>query len=373
MRIFDDVNRRIHLSKINEKKIFDEETEYYTKNNMTDVNLFGNPVKNLYKNMNLQVVTNYNCNHDCLFCIEGTENISEKKLPDEVFGNLVDNIVQEYQVKNTVKPVVTVTGGEPLLFKNRLKIILETLKKNKVQRYGVNTNGKFLNQPYYIDLFNQYFNTEPFHVNVSRHHFDDVKNNKLFNGKAISTTELVEANNKLGNKLTLQAILAKDFIGNLASIKEYMNYFIDKGFNSFSFRGLCELDSTKDYFRNKVKFSKDHNVDFFQIAEEVAGNSDFQFKQQKIGDHYVYELYKYKGKTFRLTYSNFDYLRQQETKEINQGMNICRNAIVFPNGKFATGWADDIKQLKIPTSLQAYVETKAKNMISTTKNLKFKA
>jgi molybdenum cofactor biosynthesis enzyme MoaA len=314
--------------------MFGEELDYYTKHNIKNINIFGTEVKNLYKNINLQIISNYECNSSCTFCIEKYNKYKIKKLPDLEFSHYIDSILKEYQ-NNNVRPVVSITGGEPLMFKNRINHIIKILMDNKVQRYGINTNAKFLNCSFYIDLFNRLFDNEPFYINVSRHHINDNKNNEI-SGNFISIDELIKINNELKNRLTLQSVTINNYIDSSEKIKEFMDHFIDKGFNSFSFRGLYDTNLHKNMY-----------IDFFDLIEQISVDNDCVFIEQKVGDHYIYEKYKYKNKTFRLTYANIPYLNMIEDKEIANNINICRNAILFPDGKFSTSWTRHKKFITI--------------------------
>ena len=120
-----------------------------------------------------------------------------------------------------------------------------------------------------------------------------------------------------------------------------MNHYIEVGASGFSFRGLTRLDAGKQYDK-EVKFSLAHEIDFFGIANRVANDPDFEFVQQKIGDHYWFEIYRYRGKIVRLTYSNFAFLRKSETEERAKGAIFSRATIIHPDGKIYAGWTYDL-------------------------------
>ena len=174
-------------------------------------------------------------------------------------------------------------------------------------------------------------------INISRHHYCETAANRIF--RSTNPLEYIIPENA-----SMQCVLMKDYIGSVAEIKKYIDFFSLLGVNGFSFRGLSALDPTKKYY-SEVNFTSDQSVDFFAIANQIADDPDFQFVQQKIGDHYVYEIYTYKGKHVRFTYSNFDFLRKIETQERNNNQWYSRAIVISPQGHVYAGWTYDINMI----------------------------
>jgi hypothetical protein len=140
----------------------------------------------------------------------------------------------------------------------------------------------------------------------------------------------------------------KGYIDSVSEIKKYMDFFTLLGADGFSFRGMSTLDVGKEYV-DEINFSNAHAVDFFSIVEEVSNDPAFEFVQQKIGDHYWFEHYNYKGKPVRFTYSNFDFLRKVETEERKNNQWFSRATIISPTGRVYAGWTYDINELRFPS------------------------
>lgn len=326
MRIFD-INQRIDLSGKQDESLFEPELDYYRKNNQYHVDLFGVHVINIYKRINVQILITRICNFHCKFCIENdglSFNISTYQLPW-----LVKEVLTQYKTQN-IRPTVSITGGEPTLLPQRLyeilNVILPFVEKNDIEYVNLNTNGTNISC---VNLFPWLA------INVSRHHYDFSVNQQIFGGK-FNTLD-----HNTTTKSTLQCVLMMGYIDTLREIKKYMDiYSMAKG---YSFRSLTKLDKSKGYLKESI-FTSERFVDIKLILDQVARDPDFTFVQQKIGDHYIYEIYRYKGKIVRFVYSNFDWLRRVENEERQQGDIYSRATIIEPTTVY-TGWAYDINRI----------------------------
>jgi len=113
--------------------------------------------------------------------------------------------------------------------------------------------------------------------------------------------------------------------------------------SGFSFRGLTTLDSDKDY-KMEREFTNNSVIDIKSLLDEIANDSRFEFIQQKIGDHYLFEIYRYKGKYVRFTYSNFEWLKSVENQERKDGKWYSRATIIHPNAVYA-GWTYNLNKI----------------------------
>lgn len=332
MRTFDRT-RRITLDFLQAETMFYTELEYYRNNNQHPVVLFGKKIINIYKNINVQVVISRGCNAKCQFCIERDDLTICRELESPPTF-LLDEVLSQYKEQGIV-PCVSITGGEPTMFPKMLNETLGVLKKHGIEKANINTNGSNLSA---------YPNLGNIRVNLSRHHHNDEISHFIF-GRNIPLPPLNE-------NIFMQCVLIDGVIDTVAKMKEYMDFFIAKGVGGFSFRGLSKLDVGKRYIHGETSFSNDRRIDLFGIANQVFQDSDFEFVQQKIGDHYWYEVYKYKGKPVRLTYSDFYYLSEVEQRERGDGQWFSRATIVSPFGKVFAGWTYDINQIYNIASLR---------------------
>ena len=332
MRIFAP-RQRIGINKDNELDLLNEEWAYYTQNNQYPVSLFGHPLVNINKNINLQAVLGYNCNHDCPFCVE-KDLKTRVGCSDELYAQTLNEIVGQYHTQG-IFPSVSITGGEPLLYLRRLRLVVKVLNDLGVRRFNINTNGSFLARR--LDLV-QEMRVPSF--NISRHsHIPGERATLTGFRKEISDEDLFHVQSVFKNICCLQAVMCKEGLNSLEAIKAYMDHYMAMGFRQFSFRGLSALDETKIY-ESEINYSQNNWVDIFDVIDNVAKDPDFEFVQQKIGDHYLYEIWRYKGCTLRFTYSNLNLLRTYELEEKRMGKRFSRATILYPNSRVTSGWCD---------------------------------
>lgn len=328
MRIFDK-SRRIKLSGISDEELFSPELEYYRSHNQYPVVLFGKPIVNIYKNINLQVLVTKACNYRCPFCIENDGQPSEINRGKNWIPYLVRETLQEYKNQG-VTPTISITGGEPTLFPDRLFNVLDIIGSFGIPRVNLNTNGTNLQIPTSFPWLK---------INLSRHHYLVNANKKIFGEQYDPTNEPKDY-----TPFTLQCVLMKDYIHSIPGIINYIDHFSRKGAKGFSFRGLSTLDDNKGYQQERA-FTLDQSLNIKPILDEIATDERFEFVQQKIGDHYIYEFYKYDDRFLRFTYSNFSWLRAVESKERENGQWFSRATIIHPDSVY-TGWTYDINRIK---------------------------
>ena len=173
---------------------------------------------------------------------------------------------------------------------------------------------------------------------MSRHNYDVVRANEVFK------REVASDDDDFTGKF-VQCVLMKSQINSITEMKRFMEYYADHDAKGFSFRGLTTLDAGKAY-SSEVEWSTVNGVDIRAIADEVAADPAFTFVQQKIGDHYWFEIYKWRGVPLRLTYSNFSWLHDVETAERATNVWNSRATIVASDGAVYAGWTYDINQIK---------------------------
>lgn len=327
MRTFER-RHRFTITKENEVATFQGELEYYRTNNVFPVKILGNKILNIYKNINLQLVLGKACNYKCQFCIENDNISGDTSATDYAFIDTLDDVISDLR-NYGITPWISITGGEPTLFKNRLQMVYNLLSGWDLEkRANVNTNGTNLG------LLEK---MKGFRINLSRHHYCESKSREIFGSEDCS-------NYIMADNVVLQCVMMKGYIDSVTEMKKYMDFYSGIGATGFSFRGLSTLDAGKQY-EKEVNFSLARSIDFFAIVNAVANDPEFEFLQQKIGDHYFFEIYKYKGKVVRFTYSNFEFLRKVETEERAMGQWFSRATIISPKAKVYAGWTYDINEI----------------------------
>lgn len=132
----------------NTKNILIYDTELNTlhvKDTNQEVKYIPNKIKNINDKDDIMIRLSMGkqCNFKCVYCHQTISPYVQKKIP-----NLVDKLIEV--VKNTNKKIkhVQFWGGEPLVFFNQIKNIIEEfenkLPKEEVPSFGFCTNGSLL-------------------------------------------------------------------------------------------------------------------------------------------------------------------------------------------------------------------------------------
>ena len=229
----------------------------------------------LYYRINVQIIITQECPFECPFCIE-------RKNPMTGYNNFKGQITSLKEVlKENPSARLTITGGEPALYPNHIREIVDTYKNYSDNVFcSINTSG---------------YSTE-------------------INGLAhinLSNNEYVHQNPELFPNCTLQTIVANP---TLKYIKKYMN---DNKANSFSFRFMSDLEK------------KDYPI---LIWNELKNDKEIIINTFRIGDFFVYTTFNYNGKHARITLGD---MWQQKNNDYKDGYS---NIIIHPDGKIGINW-----------------------------------
>lgn len=237
---------------IKQIKVFDElipVKNYLCSSNPKDM-LKGNYKFNLYIK-----ITDY-CNASCKFC--SNQNSVPKE--ENIDLNKLEKVLKELNDKNILGRV-SITGGEPLLYIDRLNKVLnkvyETIPNALVT---INTNGINFNQIKNLESLSKIEG-----IHISRHHYDDKINDDQFGVKTATVKEIKELLGSVENKrlIRLNCLLIKGQIDNLEEVSKYLDMAGDLGI----FRvGFVSLMPTNQY-------CKDNYIDFNDIFKNM--NSKF--------------------------------------------------------------------------------------------------
>jgi len=282
--------KRLEITKDNYEEMFDAEYDYYTKNNQYPVVLYGQRIINIYKNINIQVLVTRECTKRCWFCCEAGDD-TDIVMSDNIYGSLIYLLEKYTEIGITSN--VSITGGEPTLYPGKVNKLIEICDRYKVKAV-VNTNG---------------YNIKPIHkclMNVSVQGIHDLETHDR-------------------ESLCLQKMIVESDVKSVVMFMNYYYYF--NCIKLFSFRGMY-----------------DRPGDYFELVSNVSNDNRFEFIQQKIGDYYHFEMYKYlKHNCFlRFTFADMSFLREKEVKE---KVRYSRANIIQPNGDTYTGWNYDLNLL----------------------------
>ena len=231
--------------------------------------------KPLYYRINIQLILTEECPFDCPFCLERLNPMSGE-------NNFLEQIKSLKRVlKEHPNARLTITGGEPGLYPEQVKKVVECFNKNSNNIFcSINTAGysKELNGIAHINLsINDYVHQDP----------------------------------KKFPDCTVQTVLQNPTI-------EYIKNFMDNTkAQNFSFRFLSGL--------KKIEYP-------VNIWNELQEDFEIDIHTFRISDFFVYATFDYAGKHARLTLG--DMWKQKQNKYENGYSNI----IIHPDGRIAVNW-----------------------------------
>lgn len=237
------------------------------------------------KIQNIFIMLGFGCNFNCRYCLqeglnkdkENTKNIKQEINPDiykfinQCANNLNDNEILD----------IRFYGGEPLLYFDKIKTIVNELKNNKKIVFSIITNGSLLNKEM-VDFFNKY--KMPVSIswdgtNVEKTRFVDVFKNKK---------DLIFKLNRLCVSGVLSSyVYPKELLHDISVLDE--EYF--KIHNHHIMENLDLLLDTNLYDRtlvNNIDFSKVYN-DIDELCNKFIYDIE---KLSFIERHYIENLIK---------------------------------------------------------------------------------
>lgn len=226
------------------------------------------------------------CNAKCEFCVN-TCNKDCGKLNLKELESILD------QVNDKISRI-SVTGGETLLYPTELEkllILLEKYKKSVI----LNTNGSFLLKN--IDMLNKYHITS---IQLSRHHYEDDKNNEVFKIKTIDFKDLIDLKSKIKTDLRINCLLIKNYIDSKEKIIKFLEKISETDINQVGFISMSQINKyTKDNFIDYRNIINDLGKDFIETLNLHDGticsctNNLYVAKNGKT----IFVYFRYKKKT----------------------------------------------------------------------------
>lgn len=256
------------------RKQMHEDLKYRLESRLEKTSL-GRP---LYYRINVQIIMTQECPYHCPFCLERKHPMKGQFDASKQIKSL-ENVLKEHPNAR-----LTITGGEPSLYPNHVKKLLETFHKNSNNIFSsINTSG---------------YSTE---INGLTH-------------INLSVNDYVKPNVSNFTNCTYQTVLDDEKM-NIKNIKRIMNE--NQDIKSFSFRFLSGLDKY------------DYNVD---IWNDLQNDKDIKISTFRIGDFFVYATFNYKGQHARVTLGD---MYQQTHNNYEDGYS---NIIIHPDGRVGTNW-----------------------------------
>ena len=195
--------------------------------------------------VNLYIYIQSICNAKCEFC-----NIhSEMGSPTFDYDTL-ERVLEELKNKILVTRI-GITGGEPFLDTLRLDKVIKIVRKYFPNvDITVHTNGSFFNKIDKVESLDQLNE-----IHLSRHHYSDILNNKIFGLGTLRSYEIENLSDSLKSKLYLNCCLVKGFIDSENEIINYLEWALERNIKNVAFIDLTNIND----------FCKNHFVDLFKF------------------------------------------------------------------------------------------------------------
>jgi molybdenum cofactor biosynthesis enzyme MoaA len=223
-----------------------------------------NPYVSLY-------VRTKGCNAKCPFCTYADD---ASRWNESKYIQVLEEIVSKIRIKK-----ISFTGGEPTLNFKKFKRMVDIAKElSPDSELSVNTDGIRLKQ-----LVEDEVSEKLNWICLSRHHYDDELNNKIFGFKAPSTEDLIKIQESSSNKdrLHFSCNLIKGYMDEKEKLYEFLEWVNNIGVKSVGFVSLMPNND----------FSKKNLVDFKirdLINERFNVTKQWQYKDLCRCSNYIY-------------------------------------------------------------------------------------
>lgn len=293
----------IKFSKITEKTTEQHNIEVI---DIQRVKIYGKEY-DMYFPCNLNIFITNKCQNSCNFCIN--KGYTNTDITDELYYKSLEGVCNELKGK---KIEITMTGGEPTLNVERFVNTMQIVRKYGFHCRTVSTTAICLEKKYKGKSLCQYMieNSFTHNINISRMHWDDSKNEEVFQGRNITNKQLerLRVFFKLNNaELRLSCNLLKGYIDNFEKMLNFLDYY--------------EEDTIM--FREVVG-------GIIKLSDIVNFDNRFTYIETLRGIYYNVDVYKYK-----------DYLVKYYTTNDNIDKNII-SSLSLRNGILSKDFKTEI-------------------------------
>ncbi len=232
----------------------------------------------LYERINVQIIMTQECPYHCPFCLERKHPMKGLMNKEMQIQSLIQVLMEHPETR------LTITGGEPSLYPEHVKNLVNTYQKN--------SRGVFVT------------------VNTAGYNPD-------INGLAhinLSVNDYVKSDPAKFPGCTYQTVLPeKDMT--LDTIKSIMAKHPEVG--GFSFRFFSGLEK------------RDYDV---SIWNALQADEEIEVSTFRVGDFFVYATFNWSGRHARITLGD---MYQQQHNDYQNGYS---NIIIHPDGRIGTNW-----------------------------------
>jgi len=321
-----------------------------TAGHTTRVDFWGD-VRRVYANANLSVYSGQRCNARCAFCVEelrpasrGVELTRQKTVEadDGRYFASLDRALDA--VQRTLRPSVSVTGGEPSK-DPRLPRILRTLAARGARKRTVTTNGSgLLDAREGQRVVDWIAETAVAHLNVSRAHPDQDRNARLMgyaDGPGLQQMrDIVTAARAGGVRVRLSCVLVAGAIDSLEGVLRYVDFARSIGVDNVIFRQLMKTDARTVAPNFVVRFSDRTRVALEPLLDRISADARFAFVRQIVGYYYYVEVWRFEG--VDVVFEEADLAGLEDAKRRDPG--LVHELVLHPDGRLASTWQpwDDV-------------------------------
>lgn len=248
-------------------------------------------------------------------------------------------------------------GGEPLLKIDEIAELIHNINRQNFQReynedeqilYSLATNGERSTFLAKIDE-NCTICAKFYQIILSRYHYDDDKNNLIFNSKTelINSVDLLNLCPSLKRKIQFSCLCQKSGVATIEDIKHYIEWVVELGFANIMFSN----------FQDEVTVSEAKklgcDLSFLSDAQAMI-EKDFGFqKETSILFSAGYKITNYTGfiplellnkssiqmKNVKITVLFREFISEEELqKEWINARRKTYNYSIMPNGKMYSDW-----------------------------------
>lgn len=288
----------------------------------------------IHRNINFYIDLTSNCTCDCSFCIAKTKY--DRKTNDKTIQKMPGWVNQALEILAPCNTSIQIVGGEPTIYPETIIKIMDIVKKHKIRNPVLGTNGAYLNSE-----IGSKFN----HINVSRHHYNDFKNEKIMNG-GINTNMLQENMKSITDKIRMQCNLLHGEIDTYGEVMQFIAYAYHKfDIKNIVFAALTPLPRNSFYKAEIIDYCESMEVDIDTILETIARDSNFIFKKSHGGVACYYEIWEYMAYgepvTVQFKFSNNFWLEKADDNEL-----YIPDFILHTNGNLCGSWDRNKKIIK---------------------------
>ena len=207
---------------------------------------------------NVSVLVTRNCNARCPFCISGS---NRDPIPEEWNFDKYKKILKELEIIGAKVVGLGFTGGEPCYEMDRFQKMLDITLESKIggNTYrNMNTNGSFLRNKKFTEEIAPNFHS----INLSRHHWDDKINKKLFVRGGSREKDIFEWPEK--QRIHFKCNLMKGGVETVEDARTYLDWAIEMNVLMAGFTGLIDVN----------EFTHTNSVDYDEFIKSLENDSE---------------------------------------------------------------------------------------------------